>query len=374
MADGSLAPTASADAGPATAGHAGPRIIYLAGLGRSGSTLIERLLGELPDACALGEVVHVWRRSLVHNERCGCGLRFAECDFWQQVGEAGFGGWARVDPALTARLRAEVDRNRFVPLLAGPVLPSGFRRTLDEYVGYYQRLYTAVGEVAGCSVVIDSSKHPSLAFCLSRAAGLDVRVIHVVRDSRAVAYSWSRRVARPDAEAESYMRQLRPTSSAAQWSSQNAVMHLLPRTETPMLRVRYEDLVRAPAAALRAIASFAGLGGDERELQFLGEDGTGYWAEIRPAHTVSGHRTRFSSGRIPIRPDDRWRTAMSPAQRRLVTAATFPLLARYGYLGLAGRGPGGADPGLAGRGAGGADPGLTGRGPGGAASESPDRD
>ena len=328
---------------PATTAEQGaPKVVYLAGLGRSGSTLIERLVGELPGACAIGEVVHLWHRGLVHNERCGCGLQFAECDFWRQVGDAGFGGWARVDPIAIARLRAEVDRNRFVPLLAGPALPSGFRRTLDEYVDYYRRLYTAVGEVTGCDAVVDSSKHPSLAFCLGRAAGLDVRVIHVVRDSRAVAYSWATRVARPDALTKSYMRQLRPSSSATQWASLNAVMHLLERTDTPMLRVRYEDVVREPAAALREISSFAALDLDERALDFLGEDAAGYWAKFRPAHTVSGHRVRFSSGRIAIHKDERWRSAMPVAQRRLVTAATLPLLARYGYVSVTDRGLAGA--------------------------------
>jgi hypothetical protein len=347
MDDGSLAATADDDTALATASdntarETAPRIIYLAGLGRSGSTLIERLIGELPGACALGEIVHLWHRGLVHNERCGCGLRFAECDFWRRVGEVGFGGWATVDPLRIARLRAEVDRNRFVPLLAGPALPSRFRQTLDEYIGYYRRLYTAVAKVAGCSAVVDSSKHPSLAFCLGSAAGLDVRVIHLVRDSRAVAYSWARRVARPDAGAKSYMRQLRPTSSAAQWASLNTVMHLVERTGTPMLRVRYEDVVAAPVPALRAIASFAALDGDERALEFLGRDRTGFWAEIGPAHTFSGHRMRFSSGRVPIRSDERWRTAMPAAQRHLVTAATLPLLARYGYVGFTNPGPGGA--------------------------------
>src|SRR5713101_2080953 len=55
------------------AGPARPRILYLGGLGRSGSTLIERLLGELPGVCAVGEVVHMWRRGVVEGERCGCG-------------------------------------------------------------------------------------------------------------------------------------------------------------------------------------------------------------------------------------------------------------------------------------------------------------
>ena len=40
---------------------------------------------------------------------------------------------------------------------------------------------------------------------------------------------------------------------------------------------------------------------------------------------------RFTTGQIPIRPDERWRTAMPTGQRRTVTALTMPLLAHYGY-------------------------------------------
>ena len=63
------------------------RVLYLGGFGRSGTTLVERLLGELPGVCALGEVVHLWQRDIRDDERCGCGVRFSACPFWQSVGE-----------------------------------------------------------------------------------------------------------------------------------------------------------------------------------------------------------------------------------------------------------------------------------------------
>src|SRR5690606_8994182 len=44
------------------------RLVFVGGIGRSGSTLIERLLGELPGVCSMGEVVHMWRRALVDDE------------------------------------------------------------------------------------------------------------------------------------------------------------------------------------------------------------------------------------------------------------------------------------------------------------------
>jgi len=70
------------------AGPAGPvRVLYIGGLGRSGSTLIERLLGQVPGVCAVGELVHLWDRGITEDERCGCGEPFRQCPFWSQVGK-----------------------------------------------------------------------------------------------------------------------------------------------------------------------------------------------------------------------------------------------------------------------------------------------
>jgi sulfotransferase family protein len=307
------------------------RVIYLGGMGRSGSTLAERLLGELPGACVGGELVHLWQRGLIENERCGCGAPFADCPFWSQVGLAAFGGWRTVDVNRIAGLRALVDRTRHIPALARQSLADQTRRDLAEYNSYYQRLYRAIAVTSGCPVVVDSSKHASLAFCLSRA-DLDLRVIHVVRDSRAVAYSWSTKVARPESAAQSFMTRYSPTRAAAEWNMQNGALALLARSRTPVLRVRYEDLVSAVAATLERIAEFAGLPIETGGFSFVGGSGQSQWAQLTAAHTASGNPMRFSTGKITIRADDRWRTAMPEAQRRTVTALTLPMLSHYGYV------------------------------------------
>ena len=182
---------------------AGPRVVYLGGLGRSGTTLLERLLAARPGVCAAGETVHLWQRGLVRNELCGCGLPFAACPFWHRAGEHAFGGWAEIDPGRVTRLAASVDRSRFIPRLAAPLPGLARRPALAEYTSYYQRVYAGLAAASGCEVLIDSSKHPSLAFCLRWLGPLRLRVVHVVRDSRAVAYSWTRLIRRPDAAAAS---------------------------------------------------------------------------------------------------------------------------------------------------------------------------
>ena len=84
------------------------RVLFLGGLGRSGTTLLERVLGELPGVCPVGEVVHLWQRDLRDGDRCGCGIPFADCEFWTRVGKLAFGGWDAVDVDRVLHLRHTV--------------------------------------------------------------------------------------------------------------------------------------------------------------------------------------------------------------------------------------------------------------------------
>ncbi|MER7502083.1 sulfotransferase [Nonomuraea pusilla] len=287
------------------------RVIFLGGLGRSGTTLLERLLAELPGVTALGEVVHLWSRGVLSAEPCGCGAPFPSCPFWRCVGERAFGGWSRPLAERVLALRHRVDRTRRIPRIAHP--------GLAEYADAYRRVYDAVGTPA----VIDSSKHASLAYCLV-AAGVDVRVAHVVRDPRAVAHSWGRSVPRP--EDGRPMTRWGSARTALHWSAQNLALDRLARRGARVVRVRYEDLVADPAATLTALAAELGL--PASGLPFL----DGAVVRLSPAHTVSGNPMRFAVGPVELRRDDSWRAGLPARQRRLVGALTWPLRSRYGYL------------------------------------------
>ena len=64
-----------------------PTVLFIAGTGRSGSTLLERALGVMPGYVNVGELVDLFRRVAAEDERCGCGERFSTCPFWREVGE-----------------------------------------------------------------------------------------------------------------------------------------------------------------------------------------------------------------------------------------------------------------------------------------------
>ena len=303
------------------------RVLYLGGLGRSGTTLVERLLGELPGVVALGEVVHLWQRDLRDNERCGCGARFSACTFWRRVGERAFGGWGNVDVARIHALRDAVERTRHIPRLAATLAAAGASADVREYAGYYARVYAAAADVAGAEVVVDSSKHSALAHVLRFADDVDLRVVHVVRDPRGVAYSWTKTVARPETDGSEDMTRYSPARSALLWNAHNAAFGLLARRGVGVRRIQYEEFLSDPRAALIRLADFAGLALTTDDLAFLRPE----YADLKVGHSAAGNPMRFTVGRLPLRRDDDWVRALPSGQRRLVGAVCAPMLRAYGY-------------------------------------------
>lgn len=306
-----------------------PRVILLGGLGRSGTTLVERIVGELPGVVALGEIVHLWRRDVRDNERCGCGERFSDCAFWSAVGLEAFGGWSNVDVPRIEALQEEVERTRHIPKLARTRLTGRHRDDVVAYTEYYAKVYRAAAKVAGAEVVIDSSKHSSLAFCLRWHPDIDLRVVHVVRDSRAVAYSWTKQVARPETDGAEEMTRYSPSRSALLWDVHNAAFGLLRRRGVPVRTVRYEDFLADPVAVTAAIATFADLTLPDDAFGYLSTD----HVDLTKGHSAAGNPMRFRTGRLALARDDEWRVKLPPRQRRLVSAVTLPMLNTYGYRG-----------------------------------------
>jgi hypothetical protein len=305
------------------------RVLYIGGLGRSGSTLLDRMLGQLDGVWSVGELVHIWQRGLQENNLCGCGRRFRDCHFWRRVGEEAFGGWDAVDVDEVLALKQAVDRNRCVPLMCLPALWPPYRARLRRYLDLLDRLYRAVRQVAGAPLVVDASKHASHAFLLRAMPGLDLRLVHLVRDSRGVAFSWGKLMRRLEVvDAEALMATTTPLRMSARYLAYNSLFHLLRRLGVPTLLLRYESLVGRPAAELDRVLGHAGRPAADGELGFVGDG----WVELGTSHALAGNPMRFERGRVPLRLDEEWRGKMRRRHRLLTAVSTLPLLLRYGYL------------------------------------------
>lgn len=302
-------------------------MLYIGGVGRSGSTLLNDLLGQHRDVVAVGELVHLFQRGLIENNLCGCGERFSDCPFWSGVGEELGSVWDRGRGVAYEVSRLSVDRNRYTFHLLSPINTPRFARSLREYGHSYEELVVAIRDRAGRRVVVDSSKQISTALLLRRLRGIDLRIVHLVRDSRGVAFSWSKQKRKVEVvDTDELMNRYRPGLMAWRWLSWNVIFAGLRLLRLPVMTVRYEDLIAEPTRTVTAVLEFAGV--TAGPITFIDGDEV----DLAAVHSVAGNPSRFENGRVKLRLDEAWRGEMPARARRLVTLGTLPLLARYGYL------------------------------------------
>jgi Sulfotransferase family len=299
------------------------KVVYIAGWGRSGSTLLDQMLGQSDGWFSCGELHFAWR-----NLPCGCGEPVHECDFWKPVLTSALEG----EPGERSAEMMEIQRRHMgaSPLNLVNIRRARSARRESPQVRYAQvlaRLYDGIATSAGARVVVDSSKVATDAYLASCLTDVDLHVVHLIRDPRATAYSWSRLKLENPSDPDSYFGRLSPTRSSAYWLRRNAVIEtvLRPRLGDRYLRLRYEDFVREPREAVRSILAL--VGEEHAEPPFVDD----HTVVLGDNHMVGGNPLRFSAGTCRVRADDEWRAAMDPARRRRATLAAAPLMPLYGY-------------------------------------------
>jgi Sulfotransferase family len=307
-------------------------ILYIDAAARSGSTILARVIGAQPGFMTIGEAVLVWRFGALGDDVCSCGQKFSRCEFWQQVRNAAPGLFdtkvvgpyveflnsAVLQSRRLAWLWSEAGRRRMVQ-----AIPPGFLHDLF-------RLYEAVRTVSGADVIVDSSKFAGYRFLLSLIPDLKLSAIHLIRDPRAVAFSWQRSSTHSPASTDDESLRFNERStfiSALDWFLQNSSTDRLNRVEgRPVHRVRYEDFVARPQSAMYELGGTQLAPGGHDAAQSGCVDSV----ELPRVH-IFGNPSRFRTGSVPLRLDDEWRRQMPRGQRVTVSVLAAPLLHRYGY-------------------------------------------
>lgn len=306
------------------------KVLFLAGKGRSGGTLLANLLGQVPGFFNVGELNRLWDSGLVHNYSCGCGLPVQDCPTWRAIladADARLAG-GPLAPLVDARIdrdqAAVVRWPNIVRLLTARRRGRGRWDALDRYTAASSAVYQAIVAVTGARVVVDSSRLPIEPIGLGAVPATDVRIGHVVRDPRAVTYSWRRKKVFTDRDKTEHLPRFGATYSTVSWDARNIVVEIL-RRRRPSRTVPYDQLARDPASVLRELAALV----DEPagDLEFL----TSRSATIVPTHSVGGNPVRMVSGAVTITPDEEWRNAISARDRSVTTLLALPLLHRYGF-------------------------------------------
>lgn len=301
-----------------------PKVVFILGFGRSGSTLLNSLLGQPDGFFAAGELHYLWERGLMLRHTCGCGEPLTECDLWSMILSRAFPHG--IEPSEVLKWRREVLRVRHTRrLLRESPHRTSSRRSVERYKQVMTTLYKSIVATTGARLIVDSSKRPSDAALTRLIGDVDPYFVHLVRDPRAVAYSWAHRTREFDKTAE--MKRWNALASGAMWVEWNIAASLLRRKVGPdrFVTVRYEDFVDDPYEAVEAIAGMV----DEDPRSFpIGEEGR---ISLNRNHSVSGNPSRFLAGAIELRRDDEWLFRQPRGDRIVATLVTLPLLRTYDY-------------------------------------------
>lgn len=259
-------------------------VLYISGYGRSGSTVLDVLLGSHDQTASVGELVYLgeeWQ----HDERtCACGREYRKCPFWKDVFSTSQEAkeWKR----LARRIES---RGRLLPLVSGAISD----RDRDAYRSRVRALFRHIAKRGKASVVVDSSKSARHAagrfWALHNVAGLDVRVLHLVRDGRDVLRSVIEKGSNWAAEGYRKEKRFLGVRTIVGWILANGIALGLGQAlgKDRYHRIKFEDLRRFPERTLRGIGGFVGLD-LEPVIQKVVQD-----EAFKVGHNVGGNRVRL---------------------------------------------------------------------------------
>jgi hypothetical protein len=245
-----MADTERSAPSPATA-QLRPKVIYVMGAGRSGSTIFGVTLGNCAGVFYAGEL-DAWlvRRGVPQLEDP------QRLRFWSEVraqvpgAEALFGNVAQ----------RSIERS--LAILRVHKWPTR-RRLRAPYSRVSESLYRAIAAQARVTHIVDTSHYPLRAREMQRIAGIDLYLVYLVRDPQSVVASFNRR------DVAQYSKSTLSTNVYLWLTNVIALYVFLRQPRQRRLLVRYEDLIADPEAMLRDILRRVDCGSEPPDLGSL---------------------------------------------------------------------------------------------------------
>jgi len=244
------------------------QLVFVASSPRSGSTLLANVLGNSENIWCVGEALNIHsylnggRIGNAFNGECACGSKLLDCEIWGPV-------LTNVIKKLNTDLSSfHTSRNPYRRIGIDVLLRQRF--CVDEWMRFAQRdegyaqvgnhLFSVVEETAnlvGCDTIVDSSKTPAtlIAYLARNNPSWTIKVIHLIRDPRATAFSMRKGRVRANVEQMSFYRCL------AGWSIFNNTLFDLKRYvgESNYSIISHEMFCRDPQNVIANLARFLGL-------------------------------------------------------------------------------------------------------------------
>lgn len=297
------------------------KVLYIAGAGRSGSTFLSLILSQHAQTQNIGQIRDL-PEAQSEQEPCSCGRTVPDCSFWGPVIAAmetrfGSGALQVLRARAQAFSKAASEDTRWGDTAVRAALCEGHA----EFLGMFGALYEAAAEQAGGRMLIDSSKSVDLCLALSLLPQVDLKILNLVRDPRAVAVSWAKVLKRPK------VLRMRTRN----WAGRQRRLDVL-RSHAPeaFLPLRYEDLTEDPQSWTGRIQEWAGL---ERDLSMF----TGFntadisWQRVHLFPPANATVLKERKESIEIKPAGSWKRPENAHLHEMAEELTFPFAESLGY-------------------------------------------
>lgn len=293
-----------------------PKLVYIAGYGRSGSTLLDTILGNHPHIFGAGELTWLFRDA-VTGAQCTCGQPVVECCFWGKVLKKVFGNPTSTDLAFAADLTLRTERL------------FGTRIDLQPYQQLWSETISAIASISGRTIIVDSSKSSRLAYnrlpLFLKQFNESSVFIHLVRDPRGVMWSIQKGSNRWLEDKSVSNRIGGMARGLGSWIFSNAAVELMPGylLKKQKYFLRYEDLVSIPEETFKHLGDWLDIS-LANVLQRINNQEV-----FDGGHGLAGNRMR-RNGQIKLSMDTEWQAKL-PKYAKLMAWCALPLMAKYRY-------------------------------------------
>ncbi len=293
------------------------KVIYCMGSGRSGSTLLNIILSNHSKIFGAGEINSIQR---INQEKfnCSCGNRFVECDFWGGVMDKWKKAEQKETPAETISKIHGIDNFKSPIAWIKYLLNYPFQsRFFKNYLESTYNFYKAMIEESGRPVIMDISKNPLRALVLNAHPKIDLRLIHLVRDGRGVAWSINK-------YDKTDIRQKPVWRAALFWTVINLQANFVRKRVKDSGLVLYEDLVKFPEKTINSIAQIADVDPTSIIHSLKGN------LAQEESHIMAGNKLRRQRN-ITLKLDTKWKENLSQEQINSFMKIAGSTMASYGY-------------------------------------------
>lgn len=273
-------------------------IIYIAGYGRSGSTLLDVIFGSHAQIIGVGELAKIFECIDEPTSTCSCGENVFNCSFW--------GGITK--HLLSSKNAKQTNQDGTIQKACEEwtnfsLLFNVKKKKYDRYKTLITNLFDYIFKISDKEFIVDSSKNAYTSawrpLALKKICGYDVKMIHLIRNGKGVINS---KIKGDNSEMRKGIYRKKPLAAyegLIGWIFSNIIV-IITRTFFPSDAyhlMKYEDLVRDPEKELIKAGSFIGL--DFKETINL----ISKMKPIQVGHLVFGNRLAFNNNKILINND-----------------------------------------------------------------------